>query len=237
MWTPRLACATMLMKMNGRSKSCPIVARASSISARLLSLWHLLTSWLPEAVLRPKKMLDYTWPSEMKSLIRARWMRVETHTLLQCAVETSMSSVVSVASSVWTLSKSMRSNKTNGPKWLSWKTSVIIWAHAQSMMNSYTLSVASLAAQSRRSTIRLRCTMLTKILGLSSLCVWKTLSGPARPWLYHPPRSFWSEERTRTETVKCTFSMFKARLGARSTRWTSFEYHTSPSSSRIKYMW
>lgn len=226
----------MLMRMNGQSRSCPIAARASFISAQLLSLWHLLTSWLPEAVLRPKKMLDYTWPSEMKSLTRARWMRVETHTLLQCAVETSMSSVVSVASSAWTLSKSMRSNRTNGPKWLSWKTSVIIWAHALSMMNSYTHLVASLAVQSRRSTIRLRCTMLTKTLGLSSRFVWKTHFGPARPWLYHPLRSFWSEERIQTETVKCTFSMYRARLGARFTQWTSLEYHTSPSSSRIKYM-
>ena len=173
----------------------------------------------------------------MKSRTRARWTRVETRTLLQCAAATSSSSEVSVASSAWILLRSMRLSKTNGPRWQSWRTSDITWAHALSMMSSYTLSVASSAAQSRRSTIRLRCTMLTKTLGLSSRFVWKTHSGPARPWLYHPLRSFWSEERIQTETVKCTFSMYRARLGARFTQWTSLEYHTSPSSSRIKYMW
>ena len=225
------------MRTNGRSRSCPIAARASFISALLQLPSHLQTSWLPVAVLHPKKMHDFTWHSEMKSLAKARWTKVEMRTLSPCAVETYMSSVVSVASSAWTLSKGMKWSKTNGLRWPSWKTSDIIWAHALSMMSSSTLSVAFLEAQSKRSMIQLRCTMLTKTLGLSSQCVWRTHSGLVQPLPYHPQRSFWSEERTRTETVKCIFSMCRARLGARFTRWTSFAYHTSPSSSRIKYMW
>ena len=225
------------MRTNGRSRSCLIVARASFISARLQLPSHLQTSWLPVAVLRPKKMHDFTWLNEMKSQAKARWTKVEMRTLSLCAAETSTSSVVSVASSAWTLSKGMKWSKTNGLRWPSWKTSDIIWAHALSMMSSSTLSEASLEAQSRRSMIRLKCMMLTKTLGLSLRCVWRTHSGPAQPLPYHPQRSFWLEERTRTETAKCIFSMCRARLGARFTRWISFAYHISPSSSRIKYMW
>ena len=169
------------MRTNGRSRSCPIAARASFISALLQLPSHLQTSWLPVAVLHPKKMHDFTWLSEMKSLAKARWTKVEMRTLSPCAVETSTSSVVSVASSAWTLSKGMKWSKTNGLRWPSWKTSDIIWVHALSMMSSSMRSVASLVAQSRRSMIRLRCMMLTKTLGWFSLFVWRTHSGPAQP--------------------------------------------------------
>ena len=189
MKTRRSACATMWMKMNGRSRSCLIAARASFISARLLLPSHLRTSWLPEVVLHPKKMLDYTWPNVMKSPTRALWTKVETRTLSPCAAEMSSSSVDSVASSASILLKSTRSNKTNGPRWPSWRTSDITWAHAPSMMSSFTLSVAFSEARSRRSTTRLRFTMSTKTLGLSLRFVWRTHSGPAPHWPYPPPKS------------------------------------------------
>ena len=64
----------------------------------------------------------------------------------------------------------------------------------------------------------------------------RTRCGPALPSLSPQQKSFSSAVRIRTETVKFTSSMFKVRLGARSTQWTSCASATNLSSSKTKYM-
>ena len=232
--TQKWACAMMWMKMSGPSRSSLIIQVTSSISVQPLSHLALLRFSSLEVGPHQRKILASTWHWRMKSWTNPRWLRVEMPMLLPSVKVPSLFLEVSLVSRDCVPWKSTIFARTSGHKPRQWRTRDTIWAHAQSVMNSFTLSVASSDPQSRRSTTALKCTRLKRISGKFWRQGWRIHFGPVVPSPSQTQRSCWSEVRTRTEMVKSICSMWTQRTGSHCTTWTNLEWVTNPSLFRIR---
>lgn len=166
-------------RMNGWWRNWKRTCKRNIWIAQLLSVWTRIKWWLQEEDLLHRLLSGFT-RSQQKSWRRIQRCRlVEMHMLLWTVEEVSMSLEGFQARNDWTLLRNTMKRQRVGRMLLPWNINDIIWLPALSMKESkaFMLLEGSMEVLMLRSMIRLKSTILKRILGLYWLLSWKVLCG------------------------------------------------------------